>query len=237
MKHLPPPPRGRHAVPATPLPPPPDRVHPAHHHFIEKPSVAPVLLDIQSDEFRSGHMLPRFPPLDALPRIATEPEARSGEAPPHRGRGHDRRLLHLIALGAVVVFFAAIEIDRQTHSAAAGASRVVGEELAQTFDWRTVFPIQATTVSPRTTTAPSTPAVTAPPPAIVPTIVITAAPDVPSAAPELAAPVVSAKPAPADASNVAAPTPPPKPKPAGSDVPAPAEPQPDPTHGVESPGF
>ncbi|MBI2395281.1 MAG: hypothetical protein HYV09_37275 [Deltaproteobacteria bacterium] len=237
MKHLPPPPRGRHPVPGTPLPPPPDRVHPAHHQFLEKPSVAPVLLDIQSDEFRSGHVLPRFPPLDALPRIAQPEEVHHPDGgPPQRGR--DRRPLHLLALGAVMVFFAAIVIDRQTHSAA-GSAQFVGEELVRTVDWRAVFPIQPMVVktpaaiATAPTTGPATTGVSAvPKPAVVPPIVITAAPDVSTTAPAVVGP------APSIAPSIQAPAPPPKPKPVGTGgEPAPSEPQPDPTHGVESPGF
>ena len=93
----PPPPDGKRPL-RTPIPPPPARRR-SRHEVLERPSVRPFLLDIQEDEFRSGHRLPRVPPVEALPNFADAPNAR-----PDGGR-RGRRVLTLtltLALGAGV---------------------------------------------------------------------------------------------------------------------------------------
>jgi len=212
MKHLPPPPppKGRRPIIATPVPPPPDRAHPAHH-FLEKPSVRPYLLDIQDDEFRAGHVLPKFPPAEALPRIVPEE--------PKPRRRLTQHLVHTLELAAVVAVFAMVVIDGRTVPATAPARTVIAHVL----DTRpNMFPIEPLVIVPA---AP----------------VVSAKPEPAKAVPQFAAPVAIPKAsaeAPAAPVKEVVKAEEPKTEESKTEAPAPPPVAPeDPTHGVDSPGF
>lgn len=205
----PPPPSGRHPILRSPLPPPPDRRHPAHAELLEKPSVRPFLLEIDEDEFRAGHLMPKFPPAEALPRIVPEPP------PPRRRRLLSTHLVHTLELAAVVAMFALVAFDqRSASSSASQPTTVIGHTLAI---GEKIFPIE-----PTIKTFPIDPVIVTPEKPL----------------PVKAAPVVVAPKAAAPVEKVVAPkAAPPAPKPEEAKPEAPPAPPEDPNGGVQDPGF
>lgn len=205
----PPPPSGRHPILRSPLPPPVDRRHPAHAEFLEKPSVRPFLLEIEEDEFRAGHLMPRFPPAEALPKAAPEP-------PPQRRRHWSRHFVHTLELAAVVAMFALVAFDqRSASSSASQPTNVIGHTLPV---GEKIFPIE-----------PLIPTYAIDPVTVTPEEPLPQKP----AAPVLVAP----RPAAPIEKVVEPKTAPPAPKAEEAKPEAPPAPPEDPNGGVQDPGF
>lgn len=218
MTMLPPPPpkSGKHPIYAH-VPPPMDHRHPSHtHEVIEKPSVRPFLLDIQEDEFRSGHLLPKFPPAEALPK----PPPRAHGLEGHKPRFWTPHLIHTLELGAIVAVFALVAIDGRTVTPSSAAQPTV---IGQTLDaFPNIFPIEP--LKPVEKVAPVK--VEQPKPVVPPPVFKTA--------PLKTAPIAPLKTAPVAPTTEEPKTEAPAPEPARPAEPPPKE---DPNGGVQDPGF